>query len=328
MKIFLTGATGYIGYPLALKLAETGNIVHALVRNPQSPRIPQHPNIKIFPGDINDRPSISKAIKGCEQAYHVAGFSRLWAKEKKSFYEVNVTGTQHVLKEAFEQGVKKLVYTSSCSVFGPSYKEPTSEKDPRVISFSSDYDLSKYICECLVKEYAHRGLFAVIVNPSRVYGPGLNSKSNPITSMIMRCLKKQYVFVPSCKSVLGNYAFIEDVVCGHIAAMQSGISAERYILGGENLSYHEVFSILHKEIKYAKLFMISPFIMKIFGGIQLIKTLLTGMEPAYTPAMVDRITNNTAYNCQKAIRQLGYHITPFTEGIHQTIENLKKNNYA
>jgi len=328
MKIFITGATGYIGHSLSIKLAELGNTVHALVRNPQSAYIPQHPNIHLFTGDIGDRSSIARAIKGCEQVFHVAGFTKLWARDKKLFYEINVNGTKNVLDEAYENGVKKLVYTSSCAVFGPSYKDPLCEKDPRIISFGNDYDLSKYICECLVKEYAHRGLFAIIVNPSKVYGPGIITHSNPITQIIMRCLKKQFVFLPDYKDVLANYAFIDDVVSGHLSAMQRGTSGERYILGGENFSYNAVFSILKEEIEDAKLVKISSALMKGIGWIELIKNKLTGIEPAFTPSIIGRFTKNAAFSSKKAINQLDYCITPFRVGIHHTITNLKKINHV
>jgi nucleoside-diphosphate-sugar epimerase len=328
MKIFITGATGYIGRPLAVKLAENGHIVHALVRDPGSARIPVHPNIRLFTGDIASRQAIKNAVRGCGQAYHVAGLTRLWAKDKGLFYEVNVSGTQNVLTEALENGVSKLVYTSSCAVFGPSHKEPMTEKDPRLISFGNDYDLSKYICECLVKEFAHRGLFSVIVNPSRVYGPGIDSHSNPLTRIMRRCLNGKYVFIPGCRDVLANYAFIDDVVNGHLSAMQKGVGGERYILGGESLSYQQVFSVLKEEIGCSRLKMIHPSILKGIGWMELMRSKLTGAEPAFTPSVVKRITRNAALDCKKAIRQIDYRITPFREGIRQTIENLKMNDHG
>jgi nucleoside-diphosphate-sugar epimerase len=328
MKILITGATGYIGQSLALKLASHEHQVHVLVRNQLSPAVPQHSNVRVFGGDIGDRSSIARAIKGCDRVFHVAGISRLWAKDRSLFYDVNVTGTRNLLQEAMEKGVKKFVYTSSCAVFGPSFKEPISEKDPRMTSFSNDYDLSKFIAECLVKEYSHRGLFAVIVNPSRVYGPGLQTASNPITRLIARSLEGKMVLLPGCKDVLANYAFIGDVVDGHIAAMYKGISGERYILGGENLSYRDVFSIIKEEINSLKMVNLAPSVMKGIGWIELIKHKVTGIEPAFTPAIIDRLTKNAALNCGKALQQLGYQITPFREGVRKTISTLKPTRYV
>ncbi|MBS1936038.1 MAG: NAD-dependent epimerase/dehydratase family protein, partial [Bacteroidetes bacterium] len=301
---------------------------HALVRANATAGFLQHPNIIPFQGSLDDRLSIRKAIQGCEQVYHVAGFAKLWARDRNSFYETNVTGTANVLAEALECGVKKVVYTSSCAVFGPSVKEPLCESDPRITAFCNDYDLSKYIAECRVKEYARSGLFVVIVNPSRVYGPGIPTRSNYITEMIKRCIRGELVLLPNAKGVLANYAFIDDVVEGHILAMQKGISGERYILGGENVSYHRVFSDIRNEIKNAKLIAIPQKILKALSWIEIIKNKCTGSEPAFTPSVIERFFRDAALSSKKAIIQLDYQITPFREGIHQTIINLKMNSHA
>src|SRR5215813_9094265 len=97
MNIFITGATGYIGNSLSLKLANENNNVHALVRDPSSARCPGHPNIKLFKGDVNDIDSIRDAMNGCEQVFHLAAFARLWAKPGDTFFKVNVEGTKNVL---------------------------------------------------------------------------------------------------------------------------------------------------------------------------------------------------------------------------------------
>jgi nucleoside-diphosphate-sugar epimerase len=328
MKIFITGATGYIGNKLAFALANRGNTIHALVRNKNSMAILKHPNIIAFHGSLTDKQSIRNAMENCEQVYHVGGFAKLWARDRNSFYETNVNGTVNILAEALECGVKKLVYTSSCAVFGPSLKEPLCENDPRITAFCNDYDLSKYMAECRVKEYARSGLFAVIVNPSRVYGPGIGSHSNYITEMLKRSIAGRFIFLPGSKETLANYAFIDDVVEGHIRAMQKGISGERYILGGENISYNQAFSAIKNEVNNAKLIAMPKKILKALIWMEIIKNKFTGAEPAFTPSIVERFFRNAALSSKKAIAQLGYSITPFHEGIHQTIVNLKTNDHA
>src|SRR5436190_1661841 len=116
MKIMITGATGYIGNRLAWKLAEAGKEVHALVRNILVKNL-NHPNIKLFKGDINDIDSIRAAMDGCEQVYHVASFTRLWAKPRQIFYKTNVDGTRNMLQVALEKNISHFVYTSSTAVF-------------------------------------------------------------------------------------------------------------------------------------------------------------------------------------------------------------------
>ena len=324
MKIFITGASGFIGNKLAWRLAEEGHEINALVRNKAAAQELQHPRIKVFAGDITSPQTVEPAIENCEQVYHIAGFAKLWAKNPAVFYDVNVWGTETILKLSLKYGVKKLVYTSSAAVFGPSLKNPIIENDPRVTAYKNNYDLSKYMAEALVRDYSQKGLFSVIVNPSRVYGPGLETHSNTITRMVRRALAGKFVLMPGIRNVIGNYAFIDDVVSGHIQAMRSGLSGERYILGGENVSYQDVINIVKQEIRNAKIIPLPIAAVKGWGYVELLKNRITGNDPLFTPEAVGRYLQNAALSCQKAKMQLGYHITGFREGLQQTISYLQR----
>ncbi|MHA4844174.1 NAD-dependent epimerase/dehydratase family protein [Flavitalea antarctica] len=322
MKIFITGASGFIGDHLSKKLADGGHQVHALVRN-ELPARQRHPDIRYFMGDITQPKTIQKAIAGCEQAYHVAGYAKLWAARRRTFYDINVTGTENVFQAAFENGVKKVVYTSSCAVFGPSLNTAITESDPRITAFNNDYDLSKFLAESSVREFCKKGIEGVIVNPSRVYGPGLATHANMITKMLTQCLRGKFVFMPGIKNVIGNYAYIDDVVQGHINAMEIGKCGERYIVGGENLSYDQVIKIIREEIASARLVPLPAFAVKAWGYVELLKHKLTGADPKFTPAAATRYLQNAAFDCSKAINEIGYSITGFREGISKTIHHIK-----
>src|SRR6476620_9814171 len=210
MKIMITGASGYIGNKLAFALASKGNVVHALIRSRASEKILQHQNIRIFYGDLLDPASIRVAMQGCAQVYHAAGLVRLWASDPSQFYDHNVIGTENILTAAFSLGIKKLVYTSSCGVWASSIVHPLTETDPRTNAFNNDYDLSKFLAEKLVKEYSYKGLYTVIVNPPRVYGPGLIRHSNAVNRFLHYLVKNKIVFLPANKNAESNYAFIDD----------------------------------------------------------------------------------------------------------------------
>lgn len=326
MNLFITGGTGYIGNLLALKLASSGHVVHALVRNPAGARNLVHPNIHLFKGDINDTGSIMTAMKGCDQVFHLAAFARLWAKPSDIFFKINVEGTRNVLAAAAELNISRFVYTSSTAVFGTSINHPLSENDPRTIGFSSDYDLSKCIAEKLVMEYASKGLSALVVNPSRVYGPGTETYSNPITRLLNTLLAGKYIPIPKCPDVVANYSYVHDVVEGHILAMNKGNAGERYILGGENVSYRELFTVVREIIPGRKAIPIPKPILKAAGAMQVAQFYLTQKQPAFTPSAIDRYFCDTAFSCQKAVTELNYKITPFREGMLSTIHHLKQKN--
>jgi nucleoside-diphosphate-sugar epimerase len=324
MKIFITGATGYIGSSLANKLISSGNIVHALVRDVSAAQKLLHATTKLFEGDINNINSIRAAMEGCDVVFHLAAYAKLWSRDNSVFYKTNVDGTRNVLDTAMLVGVRKVIYTSSCGVLGNSSKFPLSENDPRLSSFNHDYDISKYLCETMIQEYIVKGLNCVIVSPSRVYGPGPASTSNAITKLIERCINGEVVVVPSPKSTVANYAFIDDVVKGHILAMLFGVEGERYILGGENLTYHEVLRAVGEHINVKRVVYVPPSVLKGIGYLNLLKYRITGTEPVLTPQVVGRICNNAALDCSKAISRLDYKITPFADGVSATIARLKK----
>ncbi|RYZ24511.1 MAG: NAD-dependent epimerase/dehydratase family protein [Sphingobacteriales bacterium] len=311
-----------VGSRLASRLRMDGHHVHALVRNEPPPGHTLD-GIQYFRGDIIDKPSLERAVHGCEQVYHVAGYARLWAAKRKTFFDINVTGTENVLETALNAGVRRLVFTSSCAVFGPSLRTAINEETPRITAFNNDYDLSKLLAEGSVREYCGKGLETVTVNPSRVYGPGPGTHANMITRMLIKSMRGQWVLMPGIMDVIGNYAFVDDVVDGHIKAMQHGDCGERYIIGGENLSYRQVIDIIKKEIRQPRLLPLPAGAVKAWGYIELLKNKLTGAAPKFTPQAVGRYLADAAVDSTKAVDQLGYSITGFRHGIQQTITYLK-----
>lgn len=328
MTILITGATGYIGNPLTFMLANEGNIIHALVRQPEKTTSLDHPNIKLFKGDVTDIDSIRKAMNGCDQVYHLASFAKLCAMPHDIFYTINVDGTRNMLQVAIEKNISGFVYTSSTAVFGNSIHSPMIESDPRTIGFDNDYDLSKCMAEKLVLDFAAKGLHAMIVNPSRVYGPGKKTFSNPFTRFLSNILKGKPILIPDCPDVIANYSYLNDVVNGHVLAMKNGKTGERYILGGENISYRQLLDAVKEIIPVKKTISIPKFILKLAGHGQLLWYYVSKKQPAFMANDIERYFRNTEFNCSKATREINYSITPFRQGISETINHLKKELYA
>ncbi len=325
MKVFLTGATGYIGNRLALHLAENNYEVHALVRNIKSENIPVHSNILLFEGNLNNSDSIEKAIANCEYVFHTAAFTKLTCSNVEEFYNVNVQGTANVLNAAKNNGVKKFIFTSSVSVFGPS--QPNSlivEIHPRMSSYANDYELTKTIAENLVLEYNKKGLPGIILNVSRVYGPGKTGFSNGVNRFVSMLLKKRIVFVPSKLHIESNYVYIDDVTNAHILALKNGNGGEKYIIGGENASYEKLFTTI-SECNQTKIPVVKINYMALKTGLFL-KVLIDKLllnEPSLTPKLLDYLFTNRNVSSQKAVSQLGYEITSLKNGMDQTLRFLK-----
>ena len=324
MKIFVTGATGYIGNHLAHTLAGMGNEVHAIIRSDKAKELLQHPNIMLFKGDILEKESLLLAMAGCRQVYHTAAKVGVWAKDPSLFYKVNVEGTKNVLDAALQNGIEKFVFTSTCGVIGPSLYEPLNEQDPLNTSFALEYDLSKKIAEEMVFQYAGKGMNTIIVCPSKVYGPGNISHSLTANAIINIFLKKRVVFIPWPGTYRVCFAFIDDIVKGHMLAMEKGKTGNKYILGGINISYQQFFDSI-RCISHCRghIIQLSKETIRRWAVLELMSYKITSIQPHFTVKSSAYIFNNYIFSSEKAIRELGYKITPLDEGLKKTIWFLK-----
>jgi len=316
MKVFITGATGFIGERLTQHLAGQGVRVNALVRNPDKSRNISRHEVTMISGDIGDIESLRKGMADCDSVYHLAGMTQPWHRDKTIYSRINVEGTRNVLQAASDQSVRKLVFTSTAGVFGPA------DGDNR--NALTEYDRTKAQAEELVRSWDKGNVERVIVNPTRVYGPGQLSVSNTVTKLINRYRLGKWRFVPGDGTQLGNYVLIDDVVRGHVLAMERGRHGERYILGGENRSYRELFdTVAELTGKRYKLFGVPLWMMMAVARMQLMLTAV-GRTPAITPAFARRYHHDWNFNSDKAQRELGYTLTPLKQGVGITLEWLER----
>jgi nucleoside-diphosphate-sugar epimerase len=325
MNIFITGTTGFIGSNLAMNLAESGHIIHALYRTSEKTSIIQHKNIKTFKGDILDKKSLRDAMKSCSQVYHLGAFARVWAKNPETYFRVNVEGTKNVIETAIDLGVKKMVITSTAGVLGPSNGKPQAENSIRYSDFCNEYESSKFMMENLIHEYRKQDIQIMLVNPSRVYGPGLLSAPNATTKIIKLYLSGKWHIIPGNGQRIGNYVFIDDVVNGHILAMEKGQSGDKFNLGGINASYSDFFSLLAEVSgKKKRLLKVPVPLMVHFSGLLYGISRIFGESPLITPKWVKKYLHDWAVSSEKAQKKLGYSITPLNIGMEKTIEWLKE----
>lgn len=326
MKIFITGGTGFIGGRLTEKLLSLGHEVILLLRNPSAAFPEGNEKVSYIHGDIFDREALIKGMTGCDWIFHMAAHTKPGSADPSLPYKTNVTGTVNVLDAAALCGVKKIVITSTggtmgCSKNGNIVNEDTNPEP----LFNTDYEKTKFEAERIAKEYSAIGLDVVIVNPTRVYGPGKLSKSNSLTKIIKMYMSGFWRFLPGNGDTVGNYVYIDDVVEGHILAAASGKNGERYILGGENLTFRELFGIVGEVCgKKRKLIPLPVFFMKLIVKAAYLISGLTQKPPFITGDWLDKYLNNWIISSDKAIVGLGYQITPFREGATKTINWIRK----
>ncbi len=324
MKVFVSGATGFIGIQLVKRLAKDGHTVHALYRSSSKTELIQHHNVRLFKGDILDKVSLDQALAGCEEAYHTAAFAGVWAKDPKMIFQLNVDGALNVIEAAGHQGVRRVVLTSTAGILGSSKNEAVHESSPAPESFFTDYEASKFQLEQQVLRRTETNPEVVIVNPTRVYGPGFLSESNGVTKMIKQYVEGKWRLIPGNGKSSGNYVYVEDVVSGHLLAMQKGRPGERYVLGGENISYNQLFELVREAsgIRH-RLFKIPLWIMLTAAGVMKIISLLSGRAPLIVPNLVRKFNHNWIVSSEKAERDLGYDPIDARTGIDQTVQWIK-----
>ena len=326
MKVFVSGATGFIGIQLVKRLAATGHTVHALYRSESKADLIRLPGVRLFKGDILDKESLDLALADCEEAYHTAAFAGVWSREADLVYRLNVDGAMNVIESAGRNGLRRVVLTSTAGILGPSTGEAVHEGSPDPLSFFTDYEASKFQLEQKLLGRKKSDPEVVIVNPTRVYGPGYLSESNGVTRMIRQYMAGRWRFIPGNGKSSGNYVHVEDVVTGHLLAMEKGRPGERYILGGENISYLQLFEYVREASGVGpRLFKIPLWSMLTASAFMAGLSKITGRPPLIVPNLVRKFNHNWIVSSAKAINELGYSPMGASEGIERTVGWIKSN---
>ncbi len=186
MKVFVTGATGFIGASIVRELLKDGATVKALARAGSDRSNINGLDVEICEGDLCAPESLEKGIRGCDMVFHAAADYRLWTKEPSQMYEINVNGTRNVLAAALKAEVSKVVYTSSVGTLGnPGDGNPGNESTPvSLADMVGHYKKSKFLAEREAESFIAKGLPLVIVNPSTPVGR-LDIKPTPTGKIIV-----------------------------------------------------------------------------------------------------------------------------------------------
>ena len=241
MRVVVTGATGFVGGNLVRTLVDRGYDVRALVRRNSNTLALENLGVEEALGDLRDRESIAKALKGCQGVFHCAAMYTFWSRDPAEVYRVNVEGTKVIFEEAERAGVERAVYTSTVSTIGlPKKGLGTEDTQLRPKDLVGHYKKSKYLGEQEALAAASNGLPVVVVNPAAPIGPW-DVKPTPTGGIVLDFLRRKLpVYIGTGMNVID----VEDVAAGHVLAMEKGVPGQRYILGNRNMTLLEVLLTL------------------------------------------------------------------------------------
>lgn len=327
MNVLITGANGFLGVRLARKLADGKHQVRALVRRPGENPDLQYPGIVEVKGDVRDAPSLSAAMQGVQQVYHLAALSTDWAADFRDFYTINAQGTVNLLEAAKAAGVGRIVNTSSAGSIGPpdqSAIHPVDENHIRTVGYFIDYEASKAIADEWVLRYALWGMDIVTANPTRIFGPGPLERKNGYLLLIHRYIRRKMVAYPGLQTQIANFVHVDDVVDGLILCMEKGKSGERYLLGGSNVTFPDLFKTLEKVTGFKNRVLPIPlWVLGVAANLAGWISKLTGKAPVLTRAWLRKASYSWPVSSDRAVRELGYAPMDYETAVRKTVEWLR-----
>ncbi len=319
MRYFITGATGFIGGHLVAKSIARGDQVTCLVRNPDKAASLANQGVTLVKGDVSDRAVMREAMRGVDGVFHIAALYKLGPEFKDQMATVNVAGTRNALEAASEAGVPKIVYTSTVGVFGNTHGKIVDESY-RVErqSLSSEYERTKWAAHYEVAvPLQQKGAPIVIVQPGGVTGPG---DVSPLDLVYEFYLKRMPIMVGPRAGV--TVAHVDDIVDGHLLAMEKGRNGESYILSGPGLTYKQMMEMWRSMcgVPAPKLWLpgwTAALSSQLVGGLEKVFKLKTAISSEVLTTQADYTFYATA---DKARRELGWRPRPLEQTFREVLD--------
>jgi dihydroflavonol-4-reductase len=319
MRALVTGATGKVGNAVARQLAERGDEVRVLVRDPQRAATALPAGVHPVQGDVTDPGSIARAVEGCEVVFNAMGLPEQWLADAEAFERVNARGTENVVRAARKAEVRRVVHTSTIDVFhaepGGSFDESQLADYPK----GTAYERSKQHAEELALA-ARDGMELVMVNPAGVYGPGPLGSASLEESFMKPIVHGRLPLLPPGGM---GMSFTDGVGRGHLLAAERGRDGERYILCDGHATFEEMAEIT---VRVAGRGRIPPRLparaAKVLAPAGEVLSKVVRRAPLLPRGQLHFFLWNARPDSSKAQRELGWEPTPLEDGFRATLETL------
>jgi nucleoside-diphosphate-sugar epimerase len=318
----VTGATGFTGGHLALRLARSGRAVRALVRDPGRAGELSAAGIELLVGDIRDRDALRRATTGIDVVYNIAALYRQAGLPKETYRQVNAVAAGALVEAAGAAGVTRVVHCSTVGVHGDVEHPPANEDAP--LKPGDVYQVTKLEGEQLVRDAGRRvGIAVTIVRPSGIYGPG----DRRLLKLFRGVARGRFPMLGSGE-IYYHLTHIDDLVEGFRLCGEHPAAANRtYILaGGEVTTLNEVVALIASVAGTRPPRVHLPvWPVWLAGAACELLCAPFGLEPPIYRRRVDFYTKSRAFDISRARQEVGYQPTVGLQvGISRTLDWYRK----
>jgi dihydroflavonol-4-reductase len=328
VRVFLTGATGFVGHHVARALAAQGAELRLLVRKSSNLAHLEGVAGETHLGDLDRPESLAPALAGCDAVVHVAADYRLWIRDPQAMHRTNVDGTGSLLRLAREARVPRFVYTSSVATRNFRVDGVAIDEDTPVSlgDMVGHYKRSKFLAEQQAESAARGGQDVIILNPTTPVGP-YDAKPTPTGRIFVDFLNGRF---PAYVDTGLNLVDVAEVARTHVDALTRGTPGRRYILGGENLTLKQILDRMSAITGLASPTLRIPFAVAATYAFldEWITGRVRGREPRATLEQVRMGRKKMFASSARAERELGFRVVPVHGAMRAAIEWFRANGYA
>lgn len=302
-RVLVTGACGFTGNALVRGLLASGASVRAFVRCVDRFAPDLRGRVDVSQGDIRDPHAVLRAVDGCEIVYHLAAWYRDASASRRDYWEVNVTGTEHVLAACEAHRVKRLIHCSTGGVHGDVQRIPADEATP--FNPGDEYQCSKLEAEQRVWAWFRRtGLPTVVVRPAGIIGPG-----EPRFLKLFRSIRHGYFVMLGSGATLFHSVDVEDLVRGFVlcASRPEAVGEAFCICGDRYVTLNEFVALIADILGVPRPRWGMP-VWPVYAAGAVCEAVCVPLRvnPPLHRRRVGFFTHNRAFTSAKAKRLLGY----------------------
>ncbi len=316
MKAVVTGATGFLGGHVTRLLCERGDEVRVAYRNPDRLKHLKGLDVRRAKADVLDYKAMRRALKGSDVLFHTVGF--VGSNPAELVWRMNAHAPVVAVEAAAAEGLKRVVITSTISAIGPTTNgRPANEQTEYPRNWLGlAYPDSKHEGELAALEAGDRhGIQVVVVNPAYLLGVPVDPDQPGETSTrtVGNYLRRR---LPGVIDAPMNFADVADAAAGHLLAADKGTPGERYILGGENMSWPELIQHVADVSGHRHPVLVFP------PQTARVAQIREAMKlPSALPAEgFGLMSKDWRFSSEKAKRELGYSSRPIDDTIRATVD--------